>query len=262
MKHDNRLSSAIAGRTKMDAGTEKGYLAIFTPMEKEAKKTMINHGQQVGPIWDWLIGIRGIGAHTAAKLLALFDDPGKFATISKWRRYAGWGLFDYWQDENGKLMAPKIGDKMRKNEEGRHVRYPVVAEPKPGWTLVTHRDVPIKGWCLSYNKQLKCEGWLVGESFIKQQTPLYTDIYYEEKARLRAEHPEPEPTSNGGWPTKYTKSHIDRMAKRKMIKLFLSHFWVEWRTLDGLPVTLPYVLAHTERHSHYIEALAQDRPDS
>jgi len=38
------------------------------------------------------------------------------------------------------------------------------------------------------------------------------------------------------------KGHIDAMARRKAVKLFLSHLWVKWRGIEGLPVTDPYVI--------------------
>jgi len=41
--------------------------------------------------------------------------------------------------------------------------------------------------------------------------------------------------------------HIDSMAKRRMIQLFLDHLWVVWREALGLPVTQPYsiqILGH------------------
>ncbi len=34
--------------------------------------------------------------------------------------------------------------------------------------------------------------------------------------------------------------HIHKMANRYMIKCFLTDLWVEWRTLEGLPVCAPY----------------------
>lgn len=37
-----------------------------------------------------------------------------------------------------------------------------------------------------------------------------------------------------------TKRGIDMQARRKVIKLFISHLWEVWRKLEGLPVVLPY----------------------
>lgn len=103
-----------------------------------------------------------------------------------------------------------------------------------------------------YNARLSAVCWNIGEQFVRQQTPLYAEYYYAEKARLRGLHPEPEPTDSGPWKTAFTDSHVDRMARRKTVKLFLSHLWIIWRTAEGLPVTLPYI--HTVGgHTNYIE---------
>jgi len=211
-KHKLRLDAATKGKTKMDAGFEEQIIDWLSQMEKDAKKVMIAHGKQAGPIWDWLTNIKGIGDHTAAKLIAQFDDPGKFATVSKFWRFSGWAVIDGQRERN-------------KQGEQSH-----------------------------YNRRLKSECFLVGEQFIKHQTPVYADIYYGEKARIRELHPEPEPAPKSAWKQKYTDQHVHRMAMRKSIKIFLCHFWLEWRTLEDLPVTLPYALSHLAHHSHYIEA--------
>ena len=68
---------------------------------EEVKKIMIGHGKAVGPVWDWLTSIKGLGAGgLAAQLLAMIDYPAPFPgsypehcnTISKLWRYAGWGM--------------------------------------------------------------------------------------------------------------------------------------------------------------------------
>ena len=215
MKHTLRLSACARGVTKMDASFEEQIIEWLTTMEKDSKKVMIGIGKSTGPIWEWLTAIHGIGDHTAAKLIAQFDDPGRFATVSKWWRFSGWAVIDGKRERN------------------------------------------VKGEKSHYNRKLKSECYLVATSFIKQQTPVYVDIYYTEKARLRSEHPEPEPSPESAWPTKYTDSHIHRMAMRKMVKVFLCHFWVQWRTIEGLPVSLPYAVTHVEGHEHYIEPQAQ-----
>lgn len=43
-----------------------------------------------------------------------------------------------------------------------------------------------------------------------------------------------------------------KMARRKMIKIFLSHLWVQWRKIEGLPVTRPYIF-DIKKHTDYIE---------
>ncbi|MBA7714654.1 hypothetical protein ES703_123684 [subsurface metagenome] len=43
--------------------------------------------------------------------------------------------------------------------------------------------------------------------------------------------------------------HLDAMATRKMIQLFLACLWLVWREAEGLPITKPYAiekLGHTK----------------
>lgn len=119
-----------------------------------------------------------------------------------------------------------------------------------GWSVVDGKRVYCrKGQKSPYHRRLKSTCYLIADQFIKQQTPLYVDIYYAEKLRLRELYPEPVKTEDSPWPMKYTDSHIHRMAMRKMIKIFLQHLWLKWREYDGLPVSEPWIKAiggHTQ----------------
>ena len=95
------------------------------------------------------------------------------------------------------------------------------------------------------NGRLRAVCYLISEQFITQQTPMYVDIYYSEKARLRELHPEPEGKQ-------YTDGHIHNMAMRKTVKIFMQHLWIVWREAEGLPVTMPYVIDNLG-HADYIE---------
>jgi hypothetical protein len=179
---------------------------IFAPAEAMAYKELITTAKTAGPIFDWLIAIKGIGPHTAAKLLALIDDPGAFATISKLWRFAGYAVID------GQREYRKAGEKSH------------------------------------YNSRLKSELYLVTEQFIRHQTPVFVDLYYEEKVKLREKHPIAI-GENGR--RRYSDMHIHLMAMRKVSKLLLALLWVQWRKLEGLPVSEPYavaILGHDAAH--------------
>lgn len=203
-RHTLRISSIERGKSNMDAGFEYDLLddMRLDAMIEQTKKTMINYGKAVGPIWDWLIGIKGIGDKLAAQLLARIDyigptqeRPDNFATVSKLWRFAGFAVID---------------GKAEKSVDGE----------------TRHYDGKLKGIC-----------WNIVASFIKQQTPVYVDIYYAEKARQRQLHPE-KIKVNGKW--KYNDGHLHRRAWRKMIKAFLKDLWLKWRELEGLPLTEPF----------------------
>lgn len=101
------------------------------------------------------------------------------------------------------------------------------------------REKPVKGEKLHYNKRLKTTCYLISSSFLKCSSP-YRDVYDSARAYYDAQRPD------------WTKGHQHNAAMRKMTKMFLSHLWVTWRTLEDLPTTAPYVHDRLG-HSHYYE---------
>jgi len=126
-----------------------------------------------------------------------------------------------------------------------------------------------KGKKLGFNIRVRTFCWKIGDSFLKQRTPFYRDIYDEAKPKEAEKlgHPELDPKNCPCYveclerqKKKATrlkqaskplpcKKHIDYRARRKMIKRFLLDFWLVWRKLEGLPTSEPYaiaVLKHTK----------------
>ncbi len=198
-RHTLRLDSIEKGKSNLDAGFER---AVLEGMQldyfvKHAKKEMLKWGKDIGPFWDAVTSVRGLGeGGLAAQIIAQVDDIAKFATVSKLWRFSGYAVID------GKAERNQKGEKSK------------------------------------FNRRLKSIAWQIGDQFIKQQTVGYVDIYYEEKKRLREIYPE-KYKDNGRW--KYNDGHIDNMARRKIAKIYLQHFWLIWRSFEGLPVSQPYV---------------------
>lgn len=91
---------------------------------------------------------------------------------------------------------------------------------------------------ITFNPTLKTKlTGVLGPSFLRVKDSPYARVYYEYKHRLESHE-------------KYkdvTKLHRHNMAIRKMVKRFLADLYVQWRTLEGLPVALEYheaVLGH------------------
>lgn len=111
-----------------------------------------------------------------------------------------------------------------------------------------------------YNAKLKSICYLIAEQFIRQQTPVYTDIYYSEKARQRAMYPVPmcricgvpwtECQSKKTHKQLFNDAHIHNRAWRKMVKIFLQNLWLVWRRAEGLPVSEPF--AARLGHTHFV----------
>lgn len=96
------------------------------------------------------------------------------------------------------------------------------------------REKRVKGEKAHYSTRLKTAMYQVASSFLIHDSP-YREVY--DRARRDYE-------SRDGW----TKLHQHYAALRKMEKMFLSHLWLRWRSLEGLPITEPYaqaVVGHT-----------------
>ncbi len=186
---------------------------IIKQKEKEIAK-LLEEGDY--PILDWLTDIKGINHNTSGKLISHIDIK-KTPKISSLWRYCGYGYI-----KNGKAQRRKKG---MSEEEAKKFGSPY----------------------------LKKEMYILADSFIKQRTPKYRDIYDESKEEeLEREYKE------GYLYKKYNgykkadkhllRGHAHNRAIRKMTKRFLSDLWVEWRKREGLEVTKPYALAKLDHN--------------
>ncbi len=142
-----------------------------------------------------------------------------------------------------------------------------------------------KGKTLDFNPKLRTLVWKISDSFVKQRTPYYREVYDAEKTRLAnigvfetdisnrikgdllgedigkmkaearitaANFPKILKLKKGETKIKImlSKGHIEARARRKMVKLFLSHYWLMARKLKKLPISEPYVIEKLG-HSHF-----------
>lgn len=172
------------------------------------------------PAYSWFSKVKGIGNVNIGKVIGQIDIQ-KASQISKLWRFAGFGV----------------------NSDGRGER-------------------PTKGEKLHFNKTLKSMCWRLGKSLIRAKGKYY-EFYLAEKKRLieREQKNGRNIVPSNKLPKVEGKhmendeffglGHIDMMAMRKMIKLFLSHLWLKWREAEGLEITMPY--AHSiQGHSNFI----------
>ena len=100
------------------------------------------------------------------------------------------------------------------------------------------RERPTKGERLHYNVRLKTTCYLVAVSFLRSNSP-YRSVYDQARTYYADNRPE------------WTKAHQHQAALRKMTKVFLSHLWLVWRTLEGLETGQPYIIGKGN-HTHYL----------
>lgn len=172
------------------------------------------------PAYHWFSRVKGIGKENIAKVVGLID-PVKAPHVSSLWKWAGLHVQD------GKALKRERGKK------------------------------------LDYNSELRSMCWRLASSLMRARGKYYS--YYISQKKLETQKYE-----NLGWtivpsnrlPKKAGKKyepegiislgHIDNRAKRKMIKLFLSHLWAVWREAVKLPVTKPYAMEKLG-HNHYYD---------
>lgn len=163
------------------------------------------------PAYPWFSKIKGIGNVNIGKVLGPIDIE-KASQISKLWRFAGFGV---------------VGERGERRTKGEK---------------------------LHFNMTLKTMCWRLAKSLIRAKGKYYK-FYLAEKKRIaerekangKAIVPSAELPKEKGKHIEndefFGLGHVDMMAMRKMIKLFLSHLWLKWREAEGLPVTEPYVQA-------------------
>ena len=218
IRHILRISSIEKGKSAMGAQFERD---MMTHMDVEtlvcyAKKEMITFGETVGPIWDWLNDIRGIGEYSAVKLLARIDDIGKFATVSKLWRFAGLAVID------GKA------EKKDSQHYNRILKASLIGKDGIADQFNYHSTFPYRDEYLIYKARQR----ETHPDVICRQCGCKWEDCEDKKSHTRM----------------YNDGHLHMRAKRKIAKLFLSHLWTKWREFEGLSVSTPYVqaiLGHT-----------------
>jgi hypothetical protein len=108
-----------------------------------------------------------------------------------------------------------------------------------------------KGVKLDFNIKNRAMVWNIGKSLIRCNNPQYRNIYDQRKVveTTKLNNPIDDPKNCPMYKECYAKIghkpscklHIHNRAMRYMIKMFLSDLWVNWRKIEGLSVTPPYM---------------------
>jgi len=193
----------------IDTYTELCLVSSYDNLEKEEKaqfKYLDNALKEHEIFTQYLKKVKGIGPAMAGVILSEIDITKAKYPSSLWK-YAGLDV------------AANGAGRSRKKEHLVDTDY----IDKDG------KKATKKGITFNPFLKTKLTGVLAG-SFLKAGDNPYKEAYYNYKDRLE-NHPDHK---------NKTKGHRHNMANRYIVKLFLVDLHREWRTIAGLPVSIPY----------------------
>lgn len=202
-------------------------------LEQSHKGPMRNFISQEIVWGKFLCHIPGIGEVLAANLFAKFGNCERYEHVSSLWRHCGLHL-----------VCPQCTEKLNGQV------FPVVADITgkcPQCNSVGISPKRRKGQKIDFDSRRRSFVWNIAKSLVKQKSPVYYDLYLREKNRqLQRVFPQGELKKLYDDPYKKEDTalklgHADSRALRKMIKIFLQHYWVVSRQFTKLPVSNPYV---------------------
>lgn len=207
---DKELKQAMKEAEEKEILSKADYSFLMDSFELAEKETTIekeyeNHLTPLinkEPIWTgWLMFVNGISVRNTCRLLRYFGYCERFDTVSKLWAYSGLAV-----GENGHSIQRKKGEQLPYN-------------------------LKIKTGCLG----------VIGDSLIKASKSYKKKIYdtYKKRIQERGCCQEKHKKHKGKMCKDYP-GHSARMAQRKMVKIFLSHYWHKCREIKGLNTRSPY----------------------
>jgi len=201
---ENNILMEMMELAKNETEIEKKYEAKITPFIKQER------------IWaEWLVFVKGIGMRNATRLLKHLGYCENFESISKI-----WAFTGYAPDRF--CLTCKRYEHLAVKNKDTGEKEKCVCE-KPNWE--TQNPIAVrkrKGVPLPYNPKVHVDMYVIGSSLMKAKGKYYR-WYLGVREKI-------------GVDEKY--SH--RKAFRKMMKLFISHYWHQTRTIKRLLTRSPY----------------------
>lgn len=256
----NRADAIDGGNDVGDSEMYRGLADRMKALEDEIAKNF-KAEVEAHPVGLWLLAVRGIGPTMAAKVIGHVADIGRFNTASKLWRYAGYGLVpkcsvcDIFIPEN---EPAEDGKPLTDAERGFAASCPTCGGVD--YRMVAERRV--KGKKLHYDPRFKTTMHNLADGLLRARSD-YRAVYDEAYAYYLRERPDwtkcqdckvtigqcKNPDKHGdkeyrvragkGWST----GRVHLAARRKMIKVLLSHIYEAWRRIEGLPIQPLYVFA-------------------
>jgi len=197
--------------------------SLFVNAEKEIEKKIKKELKKYDIYNCFLKDVKGLGWTMASIIIASYDIH-KATTVSKMWQYTGY---------NPMMVR---GTKRIKDEKGN---YSFIKTD----TMV-RGDKLTPGFVSPFNKWLRTKMFVLAECFIKSKSP-YREFYDNMKQRLSNSEQMTKEVGKGGkikecmWKD-CKKNHIHYASIRYMMKMFLRDLYSVWRTIEGLPVRVPY----------------------
>lgn len=227
VQEDPKLLQAQFYHDQFHAIEEKAFDEIATELETYK-------------VWPWLKRVKGIGPTLAGKLLSEIDIKRAQHVSSLWA-FCGLGLR---QGEGEKWQCTECSEPAFTDHDVAlfHVQsmHGLESAPETGLKVLPNWQIQRlrKGVKIDYSPRLKATCYLIGTSFLRCGSP-YRRVYDSAKEYYKAKRPD------------WTLKHQDMAARRKMVKIFLSHLWVKYRQAEGLAVSKPYAMERLG-HDSYI----------
>lgn len=229
---------ALGVREQRDEETE-WLLASYRDIEKRLKETLVEMIKS-HPAWlNWLCDVKGINRSpiVVAEIIGGFESAFKegegwehYKTVSQAWSFSGLSVV------GGKAPKKMAGRKIPFNDELR--------------SILIGRAAPM---------------------FIREKESAYRNYYLQEKGKYKsrfqnegkkiapaAKLPINEKRKRYEPADMISKGHLDNMAKRKMLKLFVAHLVEVCWEAEGVPPRVPYVIEKLG-HKGYIPPFRDDR---
>lgn len=231
---DEKFDTLLKGQ-----GAEAGLETVKGRITRELEKELRNWD-----VWQmWAKDIPGIGPYIAAELLILFNY--KFIPVCK--DCGGKLVKREQQTETGKainaLVCEECGKAAKEGLLKHRLEYRDFPTISKWWAFMGRHTVDgtmpkrKKGVLSNWSTVGRTVGYHAGEMFNRQKDDhLYKALLNMRKAKKAKAHPE------------WSKGHVHNAAKNEVIKIFLAHWWVVSREIEGKPISEPYagaLMGHT-----------------
>lgn len=205
---------------------------LFHPLNDGLQK-MIRSGVEDNPLWlDWLCSVKGVGLLLAGEVIGVFAKalkPGEtlgqhFRTVSQMWAFVGLDV----RDGRAPNLTPGIPASF--NRQYRSI-------------LVTRLGTSLIRTGGGYYEYYKAQKERLERRFVRDGIEIVPSSKLPTKGGKKYE---PEGVISTG--------HLDNMARRAMVKLFIAHLWEAIRRAEGLSAGEAYVFTGEHAHSrdHYI----------